>query len=152
MSDDELMKKLQGLKDLRQAIDLMRSQELEKRAPVDINAFRAAGKEALSGIQQAVAGQPAAGVPLKHMGVRTDKAPGIVSHMVGIPGTGGQNHHYEIDANMNHMNSKIPAYTVHKIHSGSGQALESAPMAHKDIGSAVKSLVTHAHTGKWSQE
>jgi hypothetical protein len=41
---------------------------------------------------------------------------------------------------------------VHKIHSGSGQALESAPMAHKDIGSAVKSLVTHAHTGKWSQE
>jgi len=143
MSDDELMKKLQGLKDLRQAIDLMRDKELEKAAAP--TAMKLEG-------QKAVAEQPVAGVPLKHLGVRTDKAPGIVSHMVGIPGTGGNSHHYEIDANLSHMNSKIPAYTVHKIHSGSGQAMESSPKAHKDIGSAVKSLVTHAHTGKWSQE
>jgi hypothetical protein len=143
MSDDQLLKKLQSLKDLRHAIDLIRNQDLEKAA--DSTALKVEG-------QQAVAQQPLMNPALKHMGVRTDKAPGVVSHMIGIPGAGGQDHHYEVDVNMNHLDSKIPAYSVHKVHSGSGQALESAPKAHKDIGSAVKALVSHAHTGKWEQD
>lgn len=145
MDHDELMKKIQGLKDLRNAIDLMRDEHLEKRGPLDVNSIRDQGKQAL-----ATAPQPMGHLNLKHMGIRTDKAPGVVSHMIGIPG--GHNHHYEIDVNMNQMDSKIPAYTVHKVHSASGQALENAPEAHKDIGSAVKALVNHAYMGKWKQE
>jgi hypothetical protein len=147
MSNDELMKKLQSLRDLRQAIDLMRNEELGKAAPVDVSAIRNEGQQAI-----AAAHNPGGAIqPMKHMGIRSDKAPGVVSHMIGMPGVQTP-HHYEIDVNMNHIDSKIPAYTVHKVHAGSGQALESAPEAHKDISSAVKSLMSHAHTGKWNNE
>lgn len=147
MSNDDIMKKLQGLKDLRQAIDLIRNQELEKANPPTIkpDVARAEGK-------QAIAAQNMGQLGLKHMGVRTDKMPGVVSHMISIPGTGGNSHHYEIDANLSHMDSKIPAYTVHKIHSNTGHAIESAPKAFNSLSQAVKSLVSHATIGKWGQE
>jgi hypothetical protein len=150
MSDDTLLKKLQGLKDLRQAIDLMRSQELEKAGPVKpelhsgeaIQQAKQEGKNILAGQDKDV----------KHIGIRTDKAPGIITHKIGHK-KDMQNinnpRHYEIDVNMNLLDSNTPAYTIHKVNSNTGQAVESGPFPHKDIGSAVKSLVNHVYTGKW---
>lgn len=136
MSNDEMLKKLQGLKNLNHAIELMRSAELEKAAPPS---------------EQPVAvEQQAKPVPqIKHMGIHNNKGNQVVSHKIGIPGL---NSHYEIDVNMEHLkDGKIPAYTVHKVDSEKGHTLESCPIPHKNISSAVKALMSHAHKGNWEE-
>jgi hypothetical protein len=151
MSQDKLLKKLQSLKDLRQAIDLIRNEGLEKAVPKAATPAMQPHQQIKQQGQQEVQAQNLSQIGLKHIGVDTQKSPGVISHMVGFQG-GNKPHHYAIDVNMNHLDSKIPAYTVHKVHSGTGQAIESAPKAHKNIQSAVKSLFSHATTGSWGEE
>ena len=152
MNIDELLKKIHALKDLRHAIGVVKSADLEKAAlpPAPKSPDQTVPKLKQEG-QQAIAATPQAQRGnWKHGGIDTQKlkSAGIVSHIIKVPGVNTP-HHYMIDVDMNKLDGKNTPYTVHKVNSQNGQAIESHGIPHKNIASAVRAMMNHATNGKW---
>jgi len=140
-----LLEKISKLKDLRQAINIVKQDTnivktgqheagLEKQNPMQED--KAHAQEA---VQEA-----SPGGYIKHLGVKST-VPGVVTHMVG---THGSDHHYEIDVNMNHMANDMPAFSINHIGPG-GKIKSRSPMMHDNIQGAIGSLMGHHHHGTW---
>ena len=155
MNIDELLKKIHALKDLRHAIGVVKSADLEKANPPAgapqsaapnqaLPKLKAEGQKAMAAVPQAQRGN------WKHGGIDTQKlkGAGIVSHIIKVPGVNTP-YHYMIDVDMNKLDGKNTPYSVHQVDSKSGQAIESHGKPHRDIASAVRAMMTHASGGNW---
>lgn len=144
---DDLIKKVHSLKDLREAIKVVKSNNLEKAAvlpfpgkspaPAPQPPKEAQRQEAKSTLQHT-------SPDLRHLGI-DDTHPGFISHMVGIPKS---NQHYRINYDKNKASQGHAPFTLH-LQDESGRIKVIHPTPHKDIGSAVKALVNHSFKGKW---
>lgn len=135
MNIDELLKKIYALKDLRQAISVVKSSGLDKAEPV--KSTQEPQPEAKP--EQALGNW-------KHAGINMDSPRGhsIVTHKVKLHD--GHPHHYEIDADM----SKKPSqFALHKVRSSDGQTVESHSQPHKDLSSAIRALLHREKNGNW---
>ena len=153
MKLEEFMEKLRTLKDLRGAIDFMQKNSLEKRdttqPPSMLPKIKEAGQKAVKETGETPIGSPFKNI--KHLGIMTGSKglkQNVVTHRIGTPGE-SMPHEYAVDFNLEHEAKGLPAYTVHQVDKKHGQAISHAPTPHKDIKSAVRSVMNHAHYGKW---
>lgn len=141
MSLPGLIKKLHSLRDLRLAINEVKSLAKDDAAP----AAAAPAKEAPQQGAQPEAKQESVH-DFKHSGVKSH-IPGIMTHIISVPGSDNK---YEIHMNMHDMANKLPAFTVAHVDS-SGKTKSMSSQKHDSIAKATKSLVGHAYNGKWDE-
>jgi len=125
MDIKSLLDKIKSLKDLRHAINEVKSldkaQEPEPQEP-----------------------QPkAAKANLKHLGVKHSNS-GIMTHVIGIPGA---DWHYEISINMHNANQEKPAYSIQMV--SNDEMKSQHPNVHDSINSAIKAIMHHFYNNKW---
>ena|ERR1017187_1162035 len=130
MAIDDFLKKIQDLKDLRQAISAVRNSELEKANVVPMKPN--------TPIQQHDMGA------LQHLGFKKI-IPGVVTHMIGTRGVNSP-HHYEVDVNMTQPKH---VFTINKVQSSDGSVIERDPTPHKNESSAVRSILSHHGGTGW---
>jgi len=142
----ELMKKISSLKDLRAAINEVKSLTKDAKViPMPIQQKQTPIQSPRE--QQRTAAQSALEPKgqLKHLGLKETHS-GQMTHMIGIPGS---NWHYEVTMDMHQSAHGNPAFTVKHVDSG-GHTKSQSNKVHSDIGSAVRDLVNHSHSGEWS--
>ena len=122
----ELLEKVRELKDLRQAIELLRSESLAKEEPI----LESAGNG-----------------DLNHLGVH-ELAPNILTHVIG---TGDKDtHHYHCDVNLLAMAEGQPHINV-KVVDHTGRPLHQSHKVYKDIKEAVEDIVHHFNRREWRE-
>jgi hypothetical protein len=121
----ELLEKVKQLKDLREAIDLVRSEGLTKA----VQPMESTGN----------------GGELQHLGVH-ELSPGVLTHIIG---TGNNDtHHYHCEVNMASMAKGEPHIAI-KVVDHTGRPLAHAPHVHNDMKKAVASIVKHFNKCEW---
>ena len=143
MKFEELLLKIKDLKDLKQAISLVKENPLEKK---DLNAQAPQGQQEQPG-QQGQQAWPTGVVKIKHLGkIHTNGD--ITTHRLGARGT-SLPYEYAIDHNAHHEKGGLPAYTAYQVNREHGHAIGHAPHPFKSASEAAKSVLHHASTGEW---
>lgn len=149
MDFKELLKKIHSLRDLRAAINEVKTLQkdakvipLKPQAPAPAQPMkeqhRGEAKQELGGSKSF----------LKHLGLKDTGDGKTMTHMIGMPGA---NWGYEVKMDMHNSAQGKPSFTVHHVDS-QGNTQTQSPKLHSTIGSAIKDLVGHSHSGKWSDK
>lgn len=139
MADEkELYKKVAALKDLRGAIKEVKKANMSE--PVKITKADPAKVE----IQESSV-KDDSDMPLKYLG-RKKMLGGILSHMIGS-GKDGEPH-YQMDVHLEKHSKNMPSIILSHM-SPKGEVLDHSPEYHKDMKSAIKSIVSHKMKKCW---
>lgn len=140
-SHDDLMKKVKVLKDLRDAISLVKEQAcLSKKDDKP-----ATDKGSVSDTIKQHRGS------LKHSGIY-EIIPGVLTHVIRChdldKASEVDGHHYNIDVNLKKMSEKKPCISVNVVDK-SGKSLDRSPNEHKSMEKAVSEMMQHFKKGAW---
>lgn len=123
----QLLEKVRELKDLRNAIDLVRNESLAKEEP-------------------AIQSQGNGG--LMHLGIH-ELAPNILTHVIGSGDKA--THHYHCNVNLADLAKGLPHINI-KIVDHAGRPLQESPKMYSDIKQAVEDVVHHFNRREWKQD
>lgn len=131
----DLMKKLQSLKDLRDAISMYKSFKKEEKQP-----------EVVAKADDMAVPKPELNHGLQYLG-RKKLNQGELTHMIGVKGS--TEPYYELHVDMHKHAQKQPSVTISHV-APNGQALSHHNMVHNTIGSAIKEINKHYYSKKWT--
>lgn len=135
----ELIKKVTGLRNLREALSLVRK-EIERQ-----NKLRKDAKIIQMRPQNPVPAQAHQAKPrLEHLGRNMTKR-GIITHIRGVRGSDMP--HYEISVNMHKM-GKAPHISVSHVGSN-GSLVNKNPTTFSNLDEAIQSVSRHHGSGEW---